>query len=98
MRTEGLRLLFSFRVGNTLLYEIKKLGGHTMYHFIAGLVVGFMLACMFSGDSLGGIDMTDRERSRVIGLVRRAAMEREATLILVKDGRIQLDMVTFPER
>ncbi len=68
-----------------------------MWYFIVGLVIGLALACMFSGDSLGGIDMTDNERRRIISLVRRAAMEREATVILWKDG-MHIDMVPFPER
>lgn len=28
-----------------------------MIYFIAGLAIGIVLACMFSGDSLGGINM-----------------------------------------
>ena len=67
-----------------------------MYYFIA-FIAGLMIGLMFHSDSLGGITMTDSERRRVIGLIRRAAAEREATMILWKDG-IHVDMVTFPER
>lgn len=68
-----------------------------MLYFIAGLVIGLMFACMFSGDSLGGINMTDNERRRIIGLIRRAATERDMAVVLWKDG-VHIDMVPFPER
>ena len=67
--------------------------GYYLIAFFAGLMVGLM----FHSDSLGGIAMTDNERRRVIGLIRRAAAEREAIVILWKDG-VHVDMVTFPER
>lgn len=67
-----------------------------MYYFIA-FITGIFIGLMLAGDSLGGINITDNERRRVISLVRRAAAERETAITLWKDG-MTVDMVPFPER